>query len=110
MLLLIPGPVTTRPEVRAAMAQDIAPWDNDFRPLYAEVRERVPRWPAHAPRPTRRCRCRAAAISPSKRRSAPSAAGRADPDPDRSAAYADRMTRLAREAGRVVVRAAGLRR
>ena len=40
MLLLIPGPVTTRPEVRAAMAQDLAPWDNDFRPLYAGVRER----------------------------------------------------------------------
>src|SRR5271165_2789505 len=29
MLLLIPGPVTTRPEVRAALAQDFAPWDND---------------------------------------------------------------------------------
>ena len=41
MLLLIPGPVTTRPEVRAAMAQDYAPWDNDFRPLYAGVRARL---------------------------------------------------------------------
>lgn len=41
MLLLIPGPVSTRPEVRAAMAQDLAPWDNDFRRLYAELRERV---------------------------------------------------------------------
>ena len=41
MLLLTPGPVTTRPEVRAAMAQDLAPWDNDFRQLYAGVRERV---------------------------------------------------------------------
>jgi 2-aminoethylphosphonate-pyruvate transaminase len=29
MLLLIPGPVTTRPEVRQALAQDLAPWDND---------------------------------------------------------------------------------
>ena len=37
MKLLIPGPVTTRPEVRAAMAEDIAPWDNDFRPVLAEV-------------------------------------------------------------------------
>ena len=36
MKLLIPGPVTTRPEVRAAMAQDIAPWDNDFRPVLAD--------------------------------------------------------------------------
>ncbi|MDR3718981.1 MAG: 2-aminoethylphosphonate--pyruvate transaminase [Bryobacteraceae bacterium] len=41
MLLLIPGPVTTRSEVRAAMAQDYAPWDNDFRSLYANVRERI---------------------------------------------------------------------
>jgi 2-aminoethylphosphonate-pyruvate transaminase len=41
MLLLIPGPVTTRPEVRAAMALDFAPWDNDFRPLYLGVRQRV---------------------------------------------------------------------
>jgi 2-aminoethylphosphonate-pyruvate transaminase len=41
MLLLIPGPVTTRPEVRAALAQDFAPWDNDFRPLYLGVRTRL---------------------------------------------------------------------
>src|SRR3954464_5565426 len=41
MQLLIPGPVTTRPEVRAAMTEDLAPWDNEFRPLYAGVRERV---------------------------------------------------------------------
>jgi len=41
MLLLIPGPVTTRPEVRAALAQDFAPWDNDFRPLYRGVRTRL---------------------------------------------------------------------
>ncbi len=38
MLLLIPGPVTTRPEVRAAAALDYAPWDQDFRPIYAAVR------------------------------------------------------------------------
>ncbi|MDA8248622.1 MAG: 2-aminoethylphosphonate--pyruvate transaminase [Rhodospirillales bacterium] len=41
MLLLIPGPVTTRPEIRAAAGQDYAPWDRDFRPLYAAVREAV---------------------------------------------------------------------
>jgi 2-aminoethylphosphonate-pyruvate transaminase len=41
MLLLIPGPVRTHPEVRAAMAADVAPWDNDFRPVYAAIRERV---------------------------------------------------------------------
>ncbi len=41
MLLLIPGPVTTRPEVRHAMAQDIAPWDFAFRAVYAGLRARV---------------------------------------------------------------------
>ena len=41
MLLLIPGPVTTRPEVRAALAQDIAPWDNEFKAVYRRVLERV---------------------------------------------------------------------
>ena len=41
MLLLIPGPVTTAPEVQAALAHDFAPWDNDFRAIYARLRERV---------------------------------------------------------------------
>lgn len=41
MKLLIPGPVTTRPEVRAALAQDFAPWDLDFHPLCAGVRQRL---------------------------------------------------------------------
>ncbi len=41
MLLLIPGPVTTHPSVRAAAAQDYAPWDLDFRELLATVRGRV---------------------------------------------------------------------
>lgn len=41
MKLLTPGPVTTRPEVKEAMAQDIAPWDNDFRPIYKAVRDRL---------------------------------------------------------------------
>jgi len=40
-LLLIPGPVQTHPRVKAAMAQDIAPWDNDTRTRYAALRERV---------------------------------------------------------------------
>ena len=39
--LLTPGPVQTRPEVKAAMAQDIAPWDPEFRTVYARVRERL---------------------------------------------------------------------
>lgn len=41
MLLLIPGPVQTRPEVKAAMAQDIAPWDRGFQAVYARVRDRI---------------------------------------------------------------------
>ncbi len=41
MLLLIPGPVTTHPTVRAAAAQDYAPWDLGFRDLLTTVRARV---------------------------------------------------------------------
>ena len=41
MLLLIPGPVSTRPEVRQALTRDIAPWDNDFRHFLARLRTRV---------------------------------------------------------------------
>lgn len=41
MLLLIPGPVTTDPRVRAAAAQDYAPWDLDFRAVYSRIRARV---------------------------------------------------------------------
>lgn len=41
MLLLIPGPVTTDASVKAAMAQDYAPWDNDFRALTREVSQGV---------------------------------------------------------------------
>lgn len=41
MLLLTPGPVTTHPSVRAAAALDYAPWDLEFRELLARVRRRV---------------------------------------------------------------------
>ncbi len=41
MKLLIPGPVSTDPAVRAALAQDIAPWDDDTRVMLARLRERV---------------------------------------------------------------------
>ena len=41
MLLLIPGPVNTDPRVRAAAAQDYAPWDLDFRALLTNVRRRI---------------------------------------------------------------------
>lgn len=41
MKLMIPGPVNTRPEVRAAAAQDFAPWDQDFGPILVGVRTRL---------------------------------------------------------------------
>lgn len=41
MILLTPGPVQTRPEVRAAMARDVAPWDEEFREFYAALRARI---------------------------------------------------------------------
>ena len=45
MKLLIPGPVTTHPDVRAALAQDIAPdiapWDQDFRAHVARLNTRL---------------------------------------------------------------------
>lgn len=40
-LLLTPGPVQTHPSVRAAMDEDIAPWDAEFRPFYTRLRERL---------------------------------------------------------------------
>ena len=39
--MLTPGPVQTDARTRAAMAADIAPWDNDFRAVYARIRQRV---------------------------------------------------------------------
>jgi 2-aminoethylphosphonate-pyruvate transaminase len=41
MLLLIPGPVATAPAVKAALAHDFAPWDNDFRAFNARLLARV---------------------------------------------------------------------
>jgi 2-aminoethylphosphonate-pyruvate transaminase len=103
MLLLIPGPVATRPEVRAAMAQDIAPWDNDFRGFYARLRERVlvaahgvPG--EHATLPLQGCGhfiTEAAVrtfLPPGARLLIPA-----------TGSYADRMVRLTREAGRIPV-------
>ena len=72
MLLLIPGPVTTRPEVREAFGHDFAPWDNDFRPLLAEIRERVLHIAHGVPGQHATLRCRAADTSSPRRRSAPS--------------------------------------
>lgn len=41
MILLTPGPVQTRPEVKAAMLADIAPWDEEFREFYARLKARI---------------------------------------------------------------------
>jgi len=103
MLLLIPGPVTTRPEVRAAMAQDIAPWDNEFRPRYAAIRERVREIgrggkEVHATVPLQGC---GHFITEAAIRTFLPAGGRILIP--QTGPYADRMTRLASEAGRVVV-------
>jgi 2-aminoethylphosphonate-pyruvate transaminase len=103
MLLLIPGPVTTHPEVRDALRYDFAPWDNDFRPLYAGIRERVLQIAhgipgQHATLPLQGCGhfVTEAAIRtfiPAGRKVLIPATG----------SYADRMVRLAREAGRIPV-------
>lgn len=100
MLLLIPGPVTTRPEVRAAASVDIAPWDFDFQPIYAGVRARLLRLAGgteatHAALPLPGCghfiteAAIRSFIQPAGRILIPMTGG-----------YADRMIRLAREAGR----------
>jgi len=103
MLLLIPGPVTTRPEVRAALAHDFAPWDNDFRPIYAGIRERLLRIAGgvpdrHAVLPLQGC---GHFITEAAVRSFVPAGGKLlIPG---TGSYADRMIRLAREAGRIPV-------
>jgi 2-aminoethylphosphonate-pyruvate transaminase len=103
MLLLIPGPVMTRPEVRAAAAVDIAPWDFEFRPVYAGVRARLLRIAGgvegeHTALPLPGCGhfITEAAI----RSFVPSGERILIP---RTGSYSDRMIRLAREAGRVPV-------
>ncbi len=103
MLLLIPGPVTTRPEVRAALDCDLAPWDNAFRPFYSAIRQRLLRLAGgvenqHATLPLQGCGhfITEAAIRtfvpPGRKLLIP-----------RTGPYAERMTRLAQEAGRIPV-------
>jgi len=103
MLLLIPGPVQTRPEVRAAAARDYAPWDNDFRAVYARIRERVlgvagTSGETHATLPLQGCGhfMMEAAV----RTFIPAGGRLLVPN---NGSYAQRAIRLAREAGREVV-------
>jgi 2-aminoethylphosphonate-pyruvate transaminase len=103
MLLLIPGPVTTRPEVRQAMAQDIAPWDNDFGALYIGVRARVLAI-AGAPAATHAALCLQGCghfgIEAAIRTFVPEGGRILVP---LTGPYAERQVRLASEAGRVAV-------
>jgi 2-aminoethylphosphonate-pyruvate transaminase len=103
MLLLIPGPVTTRPEVRNALNQDIAPWDNEFRHFLTRLRTRIRDLAGgvedqHVTLPLQGCghfiteAALRTFLPPGGRILIPA-----------TGAYADRMIRLAREAGRVPV-------
>ena len=103
MLLLIPGPVTTHPSVRAAAAQDYAPWDLDFRKLVASIRERVlaiagGRPGEHAVLPLQGCGH--FAMEAAIRSFVPPSGAILVP---LTGEYADRLVRLATEAGRRVV-------
>jgi 2-aminoethylphosphonate-pyruvate transaminase len=99
MKLLIPGPVSTQPAVRAAAAQDFAPWDNDFRPIYAGIRARVltiagTEDGVHATLPLQGCGH--FTVEAAIRTFVPRASRLLIPS---TGAYADRAIRLARESG-----------
>ncbi|WP_207537447.1 2-aminoethylphosphonate--pyruvate transaminase [Sabulicella rubraurantiaca] len=103
MILLTPGPVQTHPTVRAAMNQDVAPWNAGFRPVYEEVRHRLRALAggidgAHVTLPLQGAghMLMEAAIRSFV------ASGAAILIP-MNGEYARRMARLAREAGRVVI-------
>jgi 2-aminoethylphosphonate-pyruvate transaminase len=100
MKLLIPGPVTTHPDVRAALAQDIAPWDNDFRALYVRTMERILAIAGGVPGTHAALAlqgCGHFIVEAALRTFVPVGGRILIPA---SGAYADRMTRLARESGR----------
>ena len=104
MKLLIPGPVMTHPAVRAAMAVDYAPWDNDFRAIYARVFQRL--LPIAGGLPDRHAvlplqGCGHFAMEAAVRTFVAPGAKLLLP---MTGAYADRLARLAEEAGRIVVR------
>ncbi len=102
MLLLIPGPVTTRPEIRAAAAEDYAPWDLEFRALVRRVCDEVlaiagGRPGEHAALPLQGCGH--FAIEAAIRSLVPPGGRLLLP---MTGQYADRFARLAREAGREI--------
>ncbi len=103
MKLLIPGPVTTHRSVRAALARDFAPWDAAFQPIYHGLRARLLRLGNGAQA------THTALILPGCGHFVTEAAIRSLIPPGgrilvpMTGAYAERMARLAREAGRVPV-------
>jgi 2-aminoethylphosphonate-pyruvate transaminase len=103
MLLLIPGPVTTDPRVRAAAAQDYAPWDLDFRAIYARIRRRVLAL-AGGTEGTHACLplpgCGHFAMEAAIRSFVPKRGRLLLP---KTGQYADRLERLATECGRFVI-------
>jgi 2-aminoethylphosphonate-pyruvate transaminase len=103
MLLLIPGPVTTDARVKAAMAQDYAPWDNDFRALYRQVCDgvlRVAQGPVDTHVALALPGCGHFAVEAAIRSFVPLGGRLLAPS---TGAYAARLQRLAGEAGRVAV-------
>lgn len=102
-ILLTPGPVTTHPDVRAALAHDFAPWDDEFRSLCTSVRERVRAIAGGIPDR------HVALVLQGCGHFITEAALRTFLPPGgrilipQTGPYADRMIRLATEAGRVVV-------
>lgn len=103
MLLLIPGPVATAPAVKAALAHDFAPWDNDFRAFVTQLRARVLAIAGgipgdHIVLPLQGC---GHFITEAAIRTFVPAGGKLLVP--MTGAYAQRIERLAREAGRVVV-------
>jgi 2-aminoethylphosphonate-pyruvate transaminase len=103
MILLIPGPVTTRAEVRAAMARDFAPWNDEFRVISRRIRHRVREIAGgdeavHTALPLQGC---GHFGTEAALRSTLPVGGRVLVP--LTGTYAERMVRLAREAGRVPV-------
>ena len=103
MKLLTPGPVSTHRTVRAALTRDLAPWDPDFSPLYHGLRARLLRFGGgqdgvHITVPLPGCghfvteAAIRSLIPPGGRLLVPMTGN-----------YAERMVRLAREAGRAPV-------
>lgn len=103
MLLLIPGPVSTHDAVREAAARDYAPWDNDFRAIVQRVRERVLHIAGGVPGEHTALLlqgCGHFALEAACRTFLPAGGRIMLP---KTGHYADRIERLATEAGRVVV-------